>query len=225
MELIKFVNAGKDYYLGKVVVPALKNINITITTGEFLAVAGPSGSGKTTLLNLIGCVDTPTAGSVIIAGKNISELNDFDLTNLRLNTLGFIFQTFNLISVLNVYDNVEFPLLLKKDIIKSERRERTLHFIESVGLKDLANRRPYELSGGQRQRVAIARALVTKPQIVLADEPTANLDSKTGQTILDLMKTLNKTEKTTFVFSTHDQNIIKQAYRIINLHDGEVVNV
>jgi putative ABC transport system ATP-binding protein len=225
MELIKFVNASKDYYLGKVVVPALKNINITITTGEFLAVAGPSGSGKTTLLNLIGCVDTPTAGSVIIAGKNISELNDFDLTNLRLNTLGFIFQTFNLISVLNVYDNVEFPLLLKKDIIKSERRERTLRLIESVGLKDLAKRRPYELSGGQRQRVAIARALVTKPQIVLADEPTANLDSKTGQTILDLMKSLNKTEKTTFVFSTHDQNIIKQAYRIINLHDGEVVNV
>ncbi len=220
--LIDFKSVSKDYYLGKVVVPALKKINLKIEEAEFMAIAGPSGSGKTTLLNLIGCVDTATKGEVTVGGKKTSKLSDKELTNLRLNTLGFIFQTFNLVSVLNVYDNVEFPLLLKNEMTKGEREKRVKHFIEAVGLKNYAKHRPNELSGGQRQRVAIARALVTHPKIVLADEPTANLDSVTGQNILDIMKDLNKKEKTTFVFSTHDENIIKQACRVVMLHDGEI---
>jgi putative ABC transport system ATP-binding protein len=221
--LIDFRSVSKDYYLGKVVVPALKKIDLKIDEAEFMAVAGPSGSGKTTLLNLIGCVDTATKGEVIVGGKKTSKLSDRELTELRLNTLGFIFQTFNLISVLNVYDNVEFPLLLKNQMTKLEREKRVKHFIDAVGLKNYAKHRPNELSGGQRQRVAIARALVTHPKIVLADEPTANLDSVTGQNILDIMKDLNKKEKTTFVFSTHDQNIMKQACRVVYLHDGEII--
>ena len=224
MSLISFKNVNKDYHLDAVIVPALKGINVEITEGEFMAIAGPSGSGKTTMLNLIGCVDTATSGNVSVAGRLTSELSDKELTKLRLHTLGFIFQTFNLISVLNVYDNVEFPLLLRSDISKNERKIRTEHFIDAVGLKDYAKHRPNELSGGQRQRVAIARALVTKPKIVLADEPTANLDSVTGQNILDIMKHLNQTEKTTFFFSTHDNNIIRQACRVIMLHDGSVAS-
>jgi putative ABC transport system ATP-binding protein len=220
--LIKFDNVSKSYHLGEVIVPALKNTNIEIKEGEFLAIAGPSGSGKTTMLNLIGCVDTASKGDVFVCGKKTRELSDHEMTELRLHSLGFIFQTFNLISVLSVYDNVEFPLLLKNNLPKSERKQITEHFIEAVGLKDYMNHRPNELSGGQRQRVAIARALVTKPKIVLADEPTANLDSVTGQNILNIMKHLNQTENTTFVFSTHDNDIIKQACRIIKLHDGEV---
>lgn len=220
MGLISFNKVCKNYQLGNITVPALKNISVEIKEGEFLAVAGPSGSGKTTMLNLIGCVDTATKGDVQIDGNKTSELSDLELTRLRLNTLGFIFQSFNLISVLNVYDNVEFPLLLGKEIPKSERKERVMHFISEVGLKGYVSHRPNELSGGQRQRVAIARALVTNPKIVLADEPTANLDSVTGQKILDLMKKINQKDKTTFIFSTHDNNIIKQACRVIKLHDG-----
>ncbi len=220
--LISFKSVSKDYYLGKVVVPALKSIDLKIEAAEFMAIAGPSGSGKTTLLNLIGCVDTATSGEIIVRGKKTAKLSDRELTSLRLDTLGFIFQTFNLISVLNVYDNVEFPLLLKKEMTKGERAKRVMHFIGAVGLKEYVKHRPNELSGGQRQRVAIARALVTHPKIVLADEPTANLDSVTGQNILDIMKDLNKKEKTTFVFSTHDQSIIKQARRVVSLHDGEI---
>ena len=222
--LIKFDNVSKDYHLGEVIVPALKHTSIEIKEGEFLAIAGPSGSGKTTMLNLIGCVDTATRGDVFVCGKKTKDLSDYDMTELRLHSLGFIFQTFNLISVLSVYDNVEFPLLLKNNLPKQERKKITEHFIEAVGLKDYRDHRPNELSGGQRQRVAIARALVTKPKIVLADEPTANLDSVTGQNILNIMKHLNQTENTTFVFSTHDNDIIKQACRVIRLHDGEVAS-
>ncbi|MEO5668929.1 MAG: ABC transporter ATP-binding protein [Bdellovibrionota bacterium] len=222
MDTIELSNVVKEYRLGEVVVPALKNVSLKINNGEFTVIAGPSGSGKTTLLNLVGCVDVASGGSVRVSGQNTAELSERELTDLRLNKIGFIFQSFNLISVLNVYDNVEFPLLLMKNISKKERHERVSHFIEKVGLQDHMKHRPNELSGGQRQRVAIARALVTKPRIVLADEPTANLDSKTGQSIIDLMKEINASEKTTFLFSTHDDNVIRHARRIIKLRDGAI---
>lgn len=223
MHPIELINVKKDYYLGNIPVQALKGVSFSVEPGEFTVIAGPSGSGKTTVLNLIGCVDTATTGDVIIAGKKTSSLSDHELTSLRLNTLGFIFQSFNLIPVLDVYDNIEFPLLLKKDLSSKERKERVQYFIERVGLTKHVKHRPSELSGGQRQRVAIARALVTKPQIVLADEPTANLDSKTGQSIIDLMKEINSSHKTTFIFSTHDHSIMNQAKRIIQLQDGMIL--
>jgi putative ABC transport system ATP-binding protein len=217
---IELSNVVKEYNLGKVLVPALKGVSLKIDDGEFTVIAGPSGSGKTTLLNLIGCVDVASKGDVLVSGQNTAHLKERDLTDLRLHKIGFIFQSFNLISVLNVYDNVEFPLLLMKGLSKGERQARVHHFIERVGLSEHIKHRPNQLSGGQRQRVAIARALVTKPRIVLADEPTANLDSKTGQSIIDLMKEINQSEQTTFLFSTHDDNVIRQARRIIKLRDG-----
>lgn len=222
MHPIQLTQVTKDYFLGNVRVPALKGVTLTIEPGEFTVIAGPSGSGKTTILNLIGCVDTATTGDVLIAGQKTSDLSDHELTDLRLNTLGFIFQSFNLIPVLDVYDNIEFPLLLKKNLTKKEKKTRVDYFIDRVGLTPYLKHRPSELSGGQRQRVAIARALVTKPQIVLADEPTANLDSKTGQSIIDLMKEINATDKTTFLFSTHDHSIMNQARRIVRLQDGVI---
>ncbi|HVJ66146.1 MAG TPA: ABC transporter ATP-binding protein [Bdellovibrionota bacterium] len=223
MDTIELSSVVKEYQLGKVTVPALKGVSLKIDRGEFTVIAGPSGSGKTTLLNLIGCVDVASRGSVLVAGQDTAKLKERELTDLRLHKIGFIFQSFNLIPVLNVYDNVEFPLLLIKNLSKKERHERVMHFVEKVGLQEHLKHRPNELSGGQRQRVAIARALVTKPRIVLADEPTANLDSKTGQSIIDLMKDINKTEHTTFLFSTHDDNVIRQANRIIKLRDGVIV--
>lgn len=204
------------------VVPALKSVSLRIDPGEFTVIAGPSGSGKTTLLNLIGCVDVASRGDVLVGGQNTGQLKETELTDLRLHKIGFIFQSFNLIPVLNVFDNVEFPLLLMKGMSKAERRDRVHYFIKKVGLMEHLGHRPNELSGGQRQRVAIARALVTKPSLVLADEPTANLDSVTGQSIIDLMKEINATEQTTFLFSTHDDNVIRQARRIIKLRDGVI---
>lgn len=217
---IRLENVKKNYKLGQVLVPALKGINLTIDAGEFTVVAGPSGSGKTTILNLIGCVDTASEGRVMVGGQETGKLNEKELTRLRLHTIGFIFQSFNLIPVLNVVDNVEFPLLLQNTLDAKARRARVMEFIERVGLTKYAHHRPSELSGGQRQRVAIARALVTRPQIVLADEPTANLDSVTGQNIIDLMKEINAAEKTTFLFSTHDHSIMRQANRVVQLQDG-----
>lgn len=220
MQPIVLQNVIKNYLLDQIQVPALKGINLQIEGGEFTVIAGPSGSGKTTILNLIGCVDTASEGRVSVGGKDTGLLNEKQLTDLRLHTIGFIFQSFNLIPVLNVFDNVEFPLLLQNKLSQKEREGRVHHFIDRVGLRPYMHHRPSELSGGQRQRVAIARALVTRPQIVLADEPTANLDSVTGQTIIDLMKEINQTEKTTFLFSTHDHSIMNQARRIIRLQDG-----
>lgn len=222
MQPIHLNNVKKNYQLDKVQVSALKGINLTIEGGEFTVIAGPSGSGKTTILNLIGCVDTASEGNVVVGGKETGTLSEKQLTDLRLHTIGFIFQSFNLIPVLSVVDNVEFPLLLQNKLSPIERRERVMKFIDRVGLTQYAHHRPSELSGGQRQRVAIARALVTKPQIVLADEPTANLDSVTGQNIIDLMKEINAAEKTTFLFSTHDHSIMNQARRIIKLQDGQI---
>jgi putative ABC transport system ATP-binding protein len=215
--------ATKDYALGKTIVQALRGVTLDVHEGEFLSIAGPSGSGKTTLLNLIGCVDVPTSGTVEVAGKDTRQLSERALTRLRLHTIGFIFQSFNLVSVLSVLQNVELPLLLQKTA-SGEREKRVLALLERVGIREYAKHRPSELSGGQRQRVAIARALVSRPQLVLADEPTANLDSVTGQNIIDLMKELNRTERTTFIFSTHDARVMAHASAVIRLADGQFVD-
>ncbi len=222
--IVSVKDAVKNYTLGNVVVPALRGVTLDVVEGDFIAIAGPSGSGKTTLLNLIGCVDTPTSGSVEVEGKDTRRLSERQLTTLRLHTIGFIFQSFNLVSVLSVFQNVELPLLLQRRLSGSERAQRVMSLLDRVGIREYANHRPSELSGGQRQRVAIARALVTRPGIVLADEPTANLDSVTGQNILDLMKELNRTEKTTFIFSTHDQRVMAHANAIVRLADGKFVD-
>jgi len=212
--------ATKDYHLGNVVVSALRGVNLDVSTGEFLSIAGPSGSGKTTILNLIGCIDAPSSGSVLLEEQDVGTLADRRLTLLRLNTIGFIFQSFNLVNVLDVFRNVELPLLLRRSLSRRARTERVRELIDKVGLSDFMKHKPGELSGGQRQRAAIARALVTRPRLVLADEPTANLDSVTGEQILDLMQELNRTEQTTFVFSTHDARVMARASRIIRLRDG-----
>jgi putative ABC transport system ATP-binding protein len=214
----------KEYRLGNVTVPALKSVSLDLQPGEFLAVAGPSGSGKTTLLNMIGCVDGPTAGTVEVDGEETTKLAERALTDLRLQKIGFIFQSFNLIGVLSVFQNVELPLLLQRVGPAAERRRRVTGLLDRVGIAAYADQRPNELSGGQRQRVAIARALVTAPKLVLADEPTANLDSVNGQMILDLMKNLNKQEGTTFFFSTHDSRVMANAEAIVRLADGAIVD-
>jgi putative ABC transport system ATP-binding protein len=214
----------KDYPLGRTTVRALVDIDLRIERGEFAALAGPSGSGKTTLLNLVGCVDTATRGVVRVDGHDTGTLNDKALTQIRLTRLGFIFQTFNLIAVLDVFQNVEFPLLLQGELGKAERRARVESIIEKVGLREQTHQRPAELSGGQRQRVAIARALVTRPALVLADEPTANLDSETGERIVELMRQLNQDDGITFLFSTHDPHIMDKADRLVRLVDGRIVD-
>jgi putative ABC transport system ATP-binding protein len=205
-------------------VHALRGIDISIEKGNLLSIIGPSGSGKTTLLNIIGCIDNATEGTVKVGGEEVTTLNDRQITDIRLHKIGFIFQTFNLIPVLSAIENVEFPLLLMKKHSRSEIRKHAEKLMEEVGLKDYYRNRPAELSGGQRQRVAIARALVTKPDIILADEPTANLDSVTGAQILDLMKEMNRLEQTTFIFSTHDQNVLKYASEVVRIKDGEIAN-
>lgn len=213
----------KTYALGSTEVHALRGISLTIREGDFASIAGPSGSGKSTILNLIGCIDVPTRGTVEVAGENTSALGDRAITRLRHRVIGFIFQSFNLMPVLNVFENVEFPLLLAgSPPPKAERREYVEYLIEEVGLADWRSHRPSELSGGQRQRVAIARALATRPRIVLADEPTANLDSTTGESIIELMKKINHELRTTFIFSTHDPTIVSIADHIVRLHDGEI---
>lgn len=222
--VIEIRKVDKEFALGRVTVQALRNINLVIERGEFTAIAGPSGSGKTTLLNLIGCVDIPTRGQVLVDGQNTYTLGDKELTNLRLHKLGFIFQTFNLVPVLTMYQNIELPLLLQGGLTKAERQKRVYELIERVGLMSHVHHKPLELSGGQRQRVAIARALVTRPRIVLADEPTANLDSKTGEHIIDLMREMHRRDQTTFIFSTHDPRVMRLAERIVQLMDGQIAD-
>ena len=224
MSIVALVGVDKDYPLGKTTVHALRGVDLALDRGEFSVLAGPSGSGKTTLLNLIGCVDTATRGQVLVDGHDTRAMNERARTRLRLDTLGFIFQSFNLIPVLDVYQNVEFPLLLKRDMPKAERKRRVLDLVERVGLSQQLRQRPGELSGGQRQRVAIARALVTRPKLVLADEPTANLDSVTGHAILELMREMNASNGTTFLFSTHDARVMDLAQRIIRIADGRIEN-
>ncbi len=222
MSIVSVRNVSKEYMLGKTVVPALKGVSLEIDRGEFLSIAGPSGSGKTTLLNLIGCVDTATSGEVRVSGRDTRALSERQLTDLRLHTIGFIFQSFNLVQVLSVFQNVEFPLLLQGKLTRREREARVMGLLEAVGIAGYRTHRPSELSGGQRQRVAVARALVTRPKLVLADEPTANLDSKTGATIIDLMKELNQKEGTTFIFSTHDAKVMAHANAVVKLADGVI---
>ncbi|MDD5675200.1 MAG: ABC transporter ATP-binding protein, partial [Chitinivibrionales bacterium] len=201
----------KDYALGTTTVHALRGVDLAVEKGNLISIVGPSGSGKTTLLNIIGCIDNASSGNVRIGQRDITTLSDRQITDIRLHQIGFIFQTFNLIPVLNVLENVEFPLLLMKNQSRSATRKKAEKLISEVGLTEHIKHKPAELSGGQRQRVAIARALVTNPDIVLADEPTANLDSVTGEQILDLMKQMNEIEQTTFIFSTHDSNVLKYA--------------
>jgi putative ABC transport system ATP-binding protein len=224
MNVVELENVKKYYMLGQTRVDALRGVSLSIGEGEFLAISGPSGSGKSTMLNMFGCIDVPSEGTVRIAGVETERMSDKELTRYRRTKISFIFQSFNLIPVLNVYENIEFPLLLQKSLTKKERDERVMKAIEEVGLGDRVQNKSAELSGGQRQRVAIARALVTKPLLVLADEPTANLDSETGKRIIELMKKINETEGTTFVFSTHDAHIVSEARRVVRVLDGQIAS-
>ena len=224
MNVVRVEHVYKDYLLGEQTVQALKDITLAIEAGVFLAIAGPSGSGKTTLLNLIGCIDTPSRGKIYIQDRDVSGKSSDELADLRAHAIGFIFQSFNLLPVLSAAENVEYPLLRRNDLTKAERRRRTESFLDLVGLAKFANHRPNQLSGGQRQRVAIARALAIQPTIVLADEPTANLDHHTGSEILLLMRKLNLELGTTFIFSTHDQRVMSMADRLVRIEDGELTN-
>jgi len=220
--LVRVENVSKRYRLGDQYVSALSRITLNVEDGVFLAIAGPSGSGKSTLLNLIGCIDTPTSGRIVIDGRDVTGRTPDQLAELRARSIGFIFQTFNLLPVLSASENVEYPLLQFREVSRQERTTRVEEMLELVGLGGHGHHRPNELSGGQRQRVAIARALVTRPRIVLADEPTANLDSKTGEGILQLMRDINRLHKTTFVFSTHDKKVVAKADRLVRIEDGRI---
>lgn len=220
-EVIKTVDLTKVYHTGEIDMNALSAINLTITRGEFTAIAGPSGSGKTTLLNLISGLDTPSSGQVFLAEKAINEMSGNELSDFRRDHIGFIFQSYNLIPVLTAKENIEYVMLLQK-VSEKERLDRVRDMLKEVGLEGMENRFPKQLSGGQQQRVAVARAMVTQPDIILADEPTANLDSHTGAALLDLMRELNEKSGRTFVFSTHDRMIMERAKRLILLKDGEV---
>ena len=222
MEVTKVVNATRDFKIGEVETHALRGVDLAIEDHEFTALVGPSGSGKTTLLQLIGLLDQPTTGKVFINGKDVTGLNRDQRADLRKGTIGFIFQFFALIPTLTAYENIEMPLLLN-GMKAEERRARVNEMLEAVGLSDRAHHRPDQLSGGQQQRVAVARALSIRPSLVLADEPTANLDTENGRQIMETMKKLNKDTGVTFVFATHDPRVIKYAERIVTLRDGTVV--
>jgi len=222
MNIVECRNLSKIYQQGKVAVTALAQVNLEIRKGDFMALAGPSGSGKTTLLNLIGGLDSANAGEVRLDGRLLNDLNQSQLADLRLHSIGFVFQAYNLIPVLTARENVEFILQLQKRPAE-ERRKLALAVLDDVGLGGLQDRRPAELSGGQQQRVAVARAIVSGPAIVLADEPTANLDSKTGQGLLELMGEMNRVKGVTFVFSTHDRMVMEYAQRLVRLRDGQIV--
>ncbi|HEX37946.1 MAG TPA: ABC transporter ATP-binding protein [Candidatus Cloacimonetes bacterium] len=224
MPLLELVNVKKNYMKGETIIPALRGIDLLIEKGDFLSIVGPSGSGKSTLLNVIGCIDTPTQGSVLYDGTDLSELNDKEKTNYRKENISFIFQSFNLIPVLTARENVELPLIIEKKFNKEEIHDKVTNIIEIVGLGDMADRFPRELSGGQEQRVAIARALVKNPLVVLADEPTANLDSEMSEDIISVMRKMNEEIHTTFIFSTHDPLVEKHARRVIILRDGLIAS-
>ncbi len=223
MEVTRVENVTRSFKTGKVEAQALRGVSLTIEGGEFTALVGPSGSGKTTLLQLIGCLDQPTSGRVFINGKDVSKLNRDQRADMRRGAIGFIFQFFALIPTLSAYENIEMPLLLsgKKP---AERRERVKWLLEAVDLTERAGHRPDQLSGGQQQRVAIARALATQPALILADEPTANLDTVNGQQVMEIMTRLNRETGVTFVFATHDPRVIKYARRVVSLRDGLIVS-
>jgi putative ABC transport system ATP-binding protein len=220
-EIVRLKQVSKLYQQGKMEVRAVDQLSFSINEGDFAALCGPSGSGKTTVLNLIGGLDFPTEGDVYLEKKDLSELSRAEISTVRRDRIGFVFQAYNLIPVMTAYENAEFVLNLQ-GVANRERRDRVMSILKQVGLEGLENRRPDEMSGGQQQRVAIARAIVTKPAIILADEPTANVDSATADSLLDLMANLNKELGMTFLFSTHDQRVMDRAHRIIFLHDGKI---
>lgn len=223
MPLIETKDIKKDYLLGETVVHALRGVDLTIDRGEFVAIWGPSGSGKTTLLNLIGAIDEPSSGQLLIEDQDVARLSDNRRTELRNESIGFIFQGFNLIAVLSALENVMLPLQIKGKSF-SVAKDRALSRLHEVDLSDFVRHRPDKMSGGQQQRVAIARALVTNPSLVIADEPTANLDSDTSRSIIGLMRSLNEKEKTTFIFSTHDQRLLDRVGRLVRLEDGRIID-
>ena len=219
MEIIRTENLEKTYEDNGVPVNALRGINLTVEKGEFLVIAGPSGSGKTTLLNLLGALDKPSKGSIFFEGNDLAKKSKKELSEIRLHKLGFVFQAYNLIPVLSAIENIEFSMMLL-GIPEKERNSRALALMDELGIKELADKRPNEMSGGQQQRVAVARAIVNNPTLVLADEPTANLDSKTGGNLLDLMQKMNEEKQITFIFSSHDKQVMDRAKRLIILKDG-----
>ncbi|MGB9700086.1 MAG: ABC transporter ATP-binding protein [Thermodesulfobacteriota bacterium] len=217
------LKVSKDYKVGEVIVQALRDVSFEIEPGSFVSFVGPSGSGKTTLLNLLGCLDKPTKGTLLVAGEDVQKMDRKQSALFRGNNIGFIFQDFNLLPVLTVFENIEYPLLMVQKVPEKEREKRILMLLEAVGMVDQADKYPDQISGGQKQRVAVARALVTQPKLILADEPTANLDSKTAFTVISLMKKMRDELQTTFIFSTHDQRIVGEAEIIYSLADGELV--
>ncbi|MFH1198196.1 MAG: ABC transporter ATP-binding protein [bacterium] len=221
MEVIRVESLSKTYQDNGVPVKALRDINLRIEKGDYIVIAGPSGSGKTTLLNLLGALDKPSEGKIYFENEDISKKSKRELSDFRLHKLGFIFQAYNLIPVLSAIENIEFSMMLL-GIHEKERREKALLLMDELGIKELANKRPNEMSGGQQQRVAVARAIVNSPSIVLADEPTANLDSETGSHLLDLMERMNKEKHITFIFSSHDPQVIERAGRLVILKDGKI---
>ncbi|HLN56446.1 MAG TPA: ABC transporter ATP-binding protein [Bacteroidales bacterium] len=222
MKIIEIRNVSKIYNETEVEVRAVNNVSLDFSQGEFAAIVGPSGSGKTTLLNLVGGLDTPSSGEIIVDGTDLSKLKSSQLIDFRMRNIGFVFQAYNLVPVLTAKENVEFIMSLQK-WSKQDREARTYELLKAVGLAERANSRPAKLSGGQQQRIAVARALASRPKFVLADEPTANLDSKSASTLLGIMEELNHHEKITFIFSTHDPRVVKMAHRVITLEDGKVV--
>jgi len=223
MSIVECIDVKKTYQQGKVEVDALKGVSLSIDKGGFVALAGPSGSGKTTMLNMIGGLDTADSGSIVVDGNEYEKMNQSQLADLRLRNVGFVFQAYNLIPVLSALENVEFVMLLQ-GVPSDKRREKAKAILDEVGLEGMYNRRPAELSGGQQQRVAVARAIVSDPSIVLADEPTANLDSATGKGLLEIMKKMNEKKKVTFIFSTHDNMVMDYARRIVYLRDGLIAD-
>lgn len=223
MSLVELKQVTKDYKMGEISVQALKDIEIDIDKQSFVSFVGPSGSGKTTLLNLIGCLDKPSSGEVFVNGTTVNTLSNKEAAQFRGQYLGFIFQNFNLLPVLTIYENVEYPLIMVQNIKANKRKERIMHYLDAVGIADQRDKYPSQLSGGQKQRVAVARALVTDPKLVLADEPTANLDHDSAFKIIELMRQMKRDFKTAFIFSTHDPKIVKEAEIIYTLEDGKIV--
>lgn len=217
-------NLKKVYKSGELDLEVIKDLSLVIGKGEFISFVGPSGSGKSTVLNMLGCLDTPTLGSLNIEGNLITDMNKASLADFRGKNIGFIFQSFNLIPVLSVYENIEYPLIMIQNLPQQERQERILSLLKEVGMSDQKDKFPDQISGGQKQRVAIARALVTNPKIVFADEPTANLDSVTANKIIDLMKKIQKEHNTTFIFATHDEKIVSKVDRLVTLVDGQIIS-
>lgn len=222
--MLKNENVSKVYKMGEVDLTVIKDLSLSIDDGEFVAIVGPSGSGKSTVLNILGCLDKPTEGKVTVEDIDVTKLNRTELAHFRGENIGFIFQSFNLIPVLSVYENIEYPLIMIQNLPQVERHERIMQLLEDVDMLDQKEKFPDQLSGGQRQRVAIARALVTKPKIVFADEPTANLDTKTSQQIIELMRSIQQEFNTTFIFATHDEKIVTAVDRIITLVDGVITD-